>query len=702
MQKKTPPRRTVRALPVAAATLAVLPAGASAATKPRPAKLVVTSVSAPPSKLQAGDRFTVTGKVTNTGGTSSPANVALELRAGSSPKVVSPLGSDSIAKVRPGSTRTFRARVTVGRTVRVKGRDSTSYLLAACVRPKRGSVVVSCRKASGRTSVAAPPAQVVPAPATPAPTTPVPTAPTPTTPTTPAPEPTTPTTPTTPDPTTVFTPGTRSLGDTLFPTIGNGGYDAQHYDLDLDYTISSKLLKGTTTVTAVATQDLSEYSFDLTAWNGVTAVTVDGKPATFAVDYEKAKLIVTPPTGIPEGTTFTTAVTYGGIQKAYIDPDGSQEGFVPSTTYGAIVVSEPVGAMGFFPNNNVPFDKATFTTRMTVPYGWSVVGSGVLKTKTDTGTAATDKSTFVWDETNPTATYLYQVAIGKYDLSSPDPAAPAMTSPLAGPLTPTLTNPSVPYYTAIDSSFTNKASILGRLNGTTTGFGQNGGSGALDYFADYYGVPYPFTAQGGIVPRQNVQYSLETQGKPTYATSTSATNAGPSVSTVAHENGHMYFGDAVTLTHWKDIWLNEGMTEFSTWLYSANVTTPPITLDTRFATYYTAQNGTTYWSVPPANPPTAVDIFDTSAMYNRGATTMLQVRAVLGEATFRAMMKRWITEHLYSNVTTEQFIALVKETDPTRAARWTEFFRQWLYTSYTTAGQKPTMTKDNFDTFVLP
>ena len=48
------------------------------------------------------------------------------------------------------------------------------------------------------------------------------------------------------------------------------------------------------------------------------------------------------------------------------------------------------------------------------------------------------------------------------------------------------------------------------------------------------------------------------------------------------------------------------------------------------------------------------------------------------------MMRRWLTEHAYGNATTEQFIALVKRTDPTRAARWTEFFRQWLYTSYPT------------------
>ena len=45
-----------------------------------------------------------------------------------------------------------------------------------------------------------------------------------------------------------FTPGARTLGDSLFPTIGNGGYDVRHYDLDLDYAVVGKRLEGTATI----------------------------------------------------------------------------------------------------------------------------------------------------------------------------------------------------------------------------------------------------------------------------------------------------------------------------------------------------------------------------------------------------------------------------------------------------------------------
>jgi aminopeptidase N len=107
-----------------------------------------------------------------------------------------------------------------------------------------------------------------------------------------------------------FTPGARSLGDSLFPTIGNGGYDVRHYDLDLNYAIARKRLEGTATIDAVATQGLSRFTFDLTAWNVVRRVSIDGRPARFAVDAKRSKLRITPPRGIRDGLRFRTVVRY--------------------------------------------------------------------------------------------------------------------------------------------------------------------------------------------------------------------------------------------------------------------------------------------------------------------------------------------------------------------------------------------------------
>jgi hypothetical protein len=61
-----------------------------------------------------------------------------------------------------------------------------------------------------------------------------------------------------PDP---ATPGAPSVGDRLFPGLGNGGYDVEHYTLDFSYaTVASvQSVTARTTFEARATQALSRF-----------------------------------------------------------------------------------------------------------------------------------------------------------------------------------------------------------------------------------------------------------------------------------------------------------------------------------------------------------------------------------------------------------------------------------------------------------
>jgi hypothetical protein len=629
------------ALAVLCGAMALVGTGAAHAA---PARIAVVSTQATPASLAPGSTLSASGKVINRGA-AKKVTVRLAVRRGAT-------------TVNLASTK-----------ITARPHAKTAYTIKAAlpedVTPGRYSVLAcaggACRAAGPILTVAGP-------------------QPTSSASESPAPEPAAPVAAAEPEPApaaaapvapTVYSSGARTGGDSLFPFIGNGGYDVQHYALDLSYTITSKVLTGTATMTATATQNLSDFSLDL-QYLDVESVTVDGVPAKFERD-SGTKLIITPAHGIDAGSDFTVATKYGGVEQAVIDPDGSSEGFVPSTTYGAIVVSEPIGAQGWFPNNNVPYDKASFEVKMTVPDGWTVVGSGNLLSQDSTA----GFTTFHWSETHPIPTYLASVAIGKYDLSY---------SALDGPR---------PQYIAMDSSFTTGKATMGATRQRTAAID--------DWYSAFYGVDYPWSTTGGIVPRQSVSYSLETVSKPIYATSTSATTTGPSLGTISHENGHMWFGDFVTLRQWKDIWLNEGMTEFSSWLWQERVngSTPTAT---RFTTQY-ASTSSTFWNIAPAAPPTAADIFDSNAMYTRGAMVMEAIREIVGEPAWVAIQKAWLTGHAYGNATTEEYIALVKSMTDKDPARWTEFFKQWLYTPYTgspAAGNKPQMTPSNFDTYVLP
>ena len=83
-----------------------------------------------------------------------------------------------------------------------------------------------------------------------------------------------------------FTPGARTVGDPYLPTIGNGGYDVQHYDLTINYDPVANTMVSTLDLTIEATQNLSEFSLDLCGFTNVT-VTIDGVPTQTARQAEK-------------------------------------------------------------------------------------------------------------------------------------------------------------------------------------------------------------------------------------------------------------------------------------------------------------------------------------------------------------------------------------------------------------------------------
>jgi aminopeptidase N len=194
------------------------------------------------------------------------------------------------------------------------------------------------------------------------------------------------------------------VGDPIFPLLGNSGYDVQHYTLDLTVDATRNLLKGTATLLqSEATQPLAQRSTSTcSAWTSV-AVTVDDAPALFARSGHE--LTITPTVPIAAGALFTTTVAYSGHAYATGRPRSGlyQPGLEPSRRETVFVVSEPGGAMTWYPVNNHPTDKATYTLphhcgRTQRRRGQRRAGRGDRPRR--------DQRTYVWEMAQPMASYL--------------------------------------------------------------------------------------------------------------------------------------------------------------------------------------------------------------------------------------------------------------------------------------------------------
>jgi aminopeptidase N len=418
--------------------------------------------------------------------------------------------------------------------------------------------------------------------------------------------------------------GAADVGDAYTPGAGNGGYDVGHYALDLRYDPDRGRLDGHAVVTATATEALSRFNLDFGALT-VGALTVDGRTAAWRLDGRE--LVVTPARGLAAGQRFTVDVRYGGVPGTGPDAAQIDTGFLRGKS-GAVALDEPTGAGQWFPVNDHPRDKATYDFAVTVPAGWTAVANG--------SPAGHTGGTWRWRVSQPMASYLATVAIGKFRVTTSTADGRSVVSAVAE---------SLP--ARVDAAVARTPEIVAFLEST---FG-----------------PYPFDSVGGIVPdEQRLNYSLETQTRPTYSPKIFKDGE---TTIIAHELAHQWFGDSVSLHDWRDIWLNEGFATYAQWLWDEH--------EGRGGPQQEFDDA--YRSGKPLDPPPGepgADRMFAPSVYVRGAMTLHALRRTVGDQAFFAILRAWPAEHRYGTVTTKDFIALAERVSGRPVAPLLE---EWLY-----------------------
>jgi aminopeptidase N len=442
-----------------------------------------------------------------------------------------------------------------------------------------------------------------------------------------------------------FKPGALRGGDPYFPDYGNGGYRVAHYDLRLKYDPVGKMLDGTATLTARATQNLSSFGLDLKSTLNVSSVKVNGTAAKNFVQSGDHKLVITPAQGLQADSPFTVTVAYSGMPTPVQEPKGGLGvyGWV-TTGDGAVALDQPVGASTWFPVNESNANKATYSYQVTVPKDLTVLANGE-----PTGAVPKGKTlkTYGWEMRRPMAPELASVAIGKFDVTA------------------SVTAGKMQDITAIEASLKASTNQRQKFNTTTADM--------LKWESGMFGR-YPFDSTGGVLDTSNVGYSMESQGRPVYDTDTA--NLTPdAIITIAHEQAHQWFGDSLTPARWSDIWLNEGLATYTEWLYAEQH--GGLTAQKMFDTTYALAAQDPHWRVATAAPGRN-HIFDW-AVYYRGAMTLHLLRTQLGDKAFFGLLRRWADGHRYGNVTTAQFIQLAEQVS--HKSNLNKLLMTWLYST---------------------
>jgi aminopeptidase N len=436
-----------------------------------------------------------------------------------------------------------------------------------------------------------------------------------------------------------FTPGAPGIGDSYYPTYGNGGYDVAHYDLDVRYTPSTDELSGRASIAARATQNLSSFNLDLLGLT-VDAVTVDGRPARWS--RAGLELTVTPRAGLRKGRGFVVAVRYHGVPQTQTLPGLPYEAGFMHTDDGAVIAGQPEVAATWFPVNDHPRDRASYTFAVTVPAGLEVIANGLhLGTSTRGGW-----STWRWAQITPMISYLATATIGEFDVEWSSHDGKPMIIAIDPDLPPGLADDAV------------------------------GRTGEITDFLETRFGPYPFESNGAIVDdHPPLAFALENQTRSIYAQSWFAPGANLfETFVVAHEVGHHWFGDLVAVDTWQDIWLNEGFATYADWLWREHVGVA-ITQET-FEQRYGAPLSAPWWDPPPGDPGVA-ELFDQS-VYERGGMTVHALRVTIGDAAFWRLVRAWLAQNRFSTGSTAEFVALAERVS---GRQLDAFFDAWLFTS---------------------
>jgi len=408
----------------------------------------------------------------------------------------------------------------------------------------------------------------------------------------------------------------------------------EHYTLNLIPDLKAATFSGMETIEVTLAQPADRITLNSAEieFQSVT-ITAGGKQqtATVASDKGKEQTTFTVPTQIPAGSAMI-AVAYTGILNDKL------RGFYLSKTAKrnyAVTQFESTDARRAFPSFDEPAFKATYDISLVIDKGDTAISNGPIVS--DTPGPGKGKHTLKFLTTPKMSTYLVAFLVGDFKCTEGESDGVKIrgcTTPDKAALTP---------YSVDVAKY------------------------VLHYYDTYFGIPYPLKKLDLIAIPDFEAGAMENFGAITYRETamlidpkTASVGAKKNVALViAHEMAHQWFGDLVTMQWWDNIWLNEG---FATWMENKPVAAmhPEWNIDQAVAagedeTLNLDAQPTTRAIRARADTREEIEEMFDGISYGKASDVLLAVENYLGPETFRKGVHAYLSAHLYSNATAEDF-----------------------------------------------
>jgi len=438
--------------------------------------------------------------------------------------------------------------------------------------------------------------------------------------------------------------------------------DVLHYDLDLEIVPATDTLIGVNIITVrCVTGPVSTFNFQLHQNFTISSVQVNGTPITYN-RVNVANVVATLDRAYIIGEEFDLRIAYSGV------PVSGGFGSINFSTQNAqdlvFTLSEPFYAYTWWPVKEDNRDKATGEMAYTVPNTMKVASNGIRQ---GIDVVAGNKTRHRWATDYPTTPYLFCFSATNYNEFTDTwdvPGVGGQTMPMQFFI-----------YPASDTPTNRNAWLITKQQLTT--------------FSELYGT-YPFVNEKYGIYQFGFGGGMEHQ--------TMTGQGGFSSSLTAHELAHQWWGDMVTCATFNHIWLNEGFATYSEalWLEFLPGSTGTPALLSAMSARRPSSNGSTA-IVYRNDISSASVIFNSNAVYNKGAWVLHMLRHVMGDADFFAAINDYRSQYEYSTAVTEDFQA-VCETHYGSSLEF--FFNQWVYNlgapTYQTAWRNINVNGQNY------